>query len=817
MAALIQDLRFALRLIIKNPGFAIAAILVLALGIGANSALFSVVNAVLIEPLPYVQPDRLIQLFHTPPAKAFPGVTRFSLAPANYLDWKAQSHSFESMSLYSYSSYNLSWRETPETVNATKVTSDFFHVLGVQPVMGRPFTAEEDVPGRDHEVILSDALWKSRFASDPNIVNQTVMLDGEKYTVIGVMGPRFRRPEYAQLWTPLALTDKEKTIRGEHHFQAVARLKPGVDIKQAQAELSTIAKRLAEQYPEDDKDWGALVVPLRENLVGSVRPALMVLLGSVAFVLLIACANVANLMLAKTLTRQKEIAIRTALGASQARVIQQILSEAVVLSLCGGIVGLLFAHFGIRLIINFFGENLPRAAEIGLDGQVLIFTLVISVVTGIVAGLAPALRLSRSNISDTLKLGVGRTDSVGGGKRLRGALVVSEVALSLMLLIGAGLMMRSLWQLRAVDPGFSPDHALTMEAVVNQNQFAGPVEETRFFSQAFQKIRALPGVESVGGIDDLPLVGGSNQPVAIEGRPVVQMSEQPEVQVRVATPGYISAMRIPVKRGRDFNDSDTMDSPPAILISASMAKQFWPNEDALGKRLTLTFFPGKPREVVGIVGDVKQEGLDVAQEKPTVYYPLAQDTPPAASIGGKWRPRSLWLVVRTNVDPGGMIAPVKAALQELNHEMPVRNESTMETFIAASLQQQHFNVMLLGVFAALAIVLAALGMFSVLSYSVRRRVREIGIRMALGAQVGDVLRLIVLEGMKPALLGIVIGLAGALALGRLLSSMMFGITASDPLTFAAVAILLTAVAFMASLLPAYRATQVQPVRTLRDE
>jgi putative ABC transport system permease protein len=817
MTALIQDLKFALRLIIKNPGFAAAAMIVLALGIGANSALFSVVNTVLIRPLPYEQPDRLMQLWHTPPPKSFPGLTQFSLAPANYLDWKAQNHVFESMAMYEFSAFNLTGRDTPESIRASKVNYNFFDVLRVRPRMGRVFLLEEDQPGREHVVVLSYGLWKNRFASDPNIVNKTIDLDGEPYTVVGVMGPTFRRPEYAQLWTPMALTDKQKAVRGEHHFSAVARLKPGVDVKQAQAELTTISKRLEQQYPEDDKDWGALVVPLREQLVADVRPALLVLLGAVAFVLLIACANVANLMLAKVLTRQKEIAIRTALGASRVRIVQQILAEAVLLSISGGALGLILAHFGVRLIVNFFGGNLPRANEIGLDGTVLAFTFAVSVLAGIVAGLAPALRLTKANVAETLKLGLGRTDSVGGGKRTRGALVVSEVALSLMLLIGAGLMVRSLWQLRGVDPGFDPRNALTMNLAVPDKQFLSATDEARFFDQVLQRIRTLPGVQTAGAVDDLPLVGGSNQPVAVEGAPPVPLSEQPEMQVRVITPGYISAMGIPLKRGRDIADNDGPNAPAVVLISESTAKRFWPNEDAIGKRLILSFMPDKVREVVGIVADVKQNGLDFIQTTPSVYYPLSQESPPSAALGGTWRARGMALVIRTSVAPGTVTSAATRAVHEMNRDLPVRDIMTLEDFISESLSQQHFNVLLLGAFAALALLLAALGIFSVLSYSVRRRVREIGIRMALGAQVKDVLRLVVVEGMKPTALGVVIGLLGALVLGRLLSSMMFGVSATDPITFAAVSVLLIGVAVFASLIPAYRATQVEPVRTLRDE
>jgi putative ABC transport system permease protein len=817
MAALIQDLKFALRLIVKNPFFAAAAIIVLALGIGANTALFSVVNAVLLRPLPYEDANRLVQLWHTPPPKAFPGLTRFSLSAANALDWKAQSHSFENMAVYTFSGYNLSGRDVPESVRAAKVGADFFAVLRAQPAMGRVFTAEEDHPGHDHEVILTYGLWKSRFAADPTIVNQTVKLEGETYTVVGVMGPQFQMPSDIQLWTPLALTDQEKGVRGEHHYLAIARLKPTVDVKQAQAELATIAKRLEQQYPEDDKDWGARVVPLREQMVGDVRPALLVLLGAVAFVLLIACANVANLMLAKTLTRQKEIAIRTALGASRARVIQQIISETVVLSLCGGALGLMLAHFGVKIIVNFFAQSLPRGTAIGLDSTVLAFTAAISVLAGVAAGLAPALRLTNSNVNDALKLGAGRGASAGGGKHTRGALVVAEVALSLMLLIGAGLMVRSLWKLQGVNPGFDPHNALSMIIAVGDKQFGSPAEQNGFYDEVLRRVRSLPGVENAGLIDDVPLMGGSNQPVAAEGQAVVALSEQPEVQVREASPNYFGTMHIPLKRGRDFSDGDTPDSHAVVIIDEAMAKQFWPNEDPIGKRLTLSFFPDKVREVVGVVGNTKQNGLDFTQETPTVYWPLKQLGAAGAAIGGRWRPRPMFLVLRSSVAPASLVGAATNAVHELNREVPLRDVMTLDDLVAETMQQQHFNVVLLGAFAGLALVLAALGIFSVLSYSVRRRVREIGIRMALGAQVHDVLGLVVFEGMKPTAIGIVVGLLGALALGRVLSSMMFGVTATDPPTFAAVSVLLVVVAFCASIFPAYRATQVEPVRTLRDE
>jgi predicted permease len=809
-----QDVRYAIRQLRKSPGFAAVAVITLALGIGANTSIFSVVNAVLLRPLGFQDANRLVRVWHVPPAKSFPGMSTFSVSAANYLDWERQNQVFDRMAIYSYHGF-LMTGDKPEQIDGTSVSSAFFTTLGVQPMLGRVLSPEEDQPGRSHVVVLSHRLWQEHFGANPNIVGHDINLDGERYLVAGVMPGSFRFPDYAQMWTPMAWTDKERAVRGEHHSIVIARLKPGVELKQAQAEMSTISSRLEQLYPEDDKGWGALVVPLHDDLVSDVRPALLVLLGAVAFVLLIACANVANLALARTFSRQKEIAIRTALGASSARVLRQILTETLILALAGGVLGLSCAHFGVRLIVAFLGDKLPRSIEIGLDSHVLIFTAAISVVTGIFAGVLPAWRLSRANANEALKQGLGRTDSDSGRHGTRNVLVVLEVALSLMLLIGAGLMIRSFQSLLAVNPGFDAHHVMTMTAAVSGAKFPSPVAYVNFFDRVLQRVRTLPGIESAGVIDDIPLDnGGSHQPIAIDGRPVLPMSEQPEVDVRLISSGYMSALHIPIVRGRDIADTDVAGRPAAVLISESMARQFWPGEDALGKRLTLTFSPEAVREVVGIVGDVKLDGLDQTRPSATLYSPLDQISVPST---GEWHSFPMTLVVRSSSGSSGVVAAVSNAVHEVDPEIPLRDVFSMDDLVANSVSQQRFNMLLLGAFAGLALLLAAVGIYSVLSYNVKRSVREIGIRLALGARLGDVLRMVVLEGMKPTLLGVGIGVVGALLLGRVLSSLVYGVKPTDPVTFLAVAFLLVLIALFASILPAYRATKVDPMSALRYE
>ena len=815
MRKFVSDLGLGLRILRRNPGFAATAILLLALGIGANTAIFSVVNAVLLRPLPYQDPSRLMQIWHVPPAKSFPGLKYFTVSPANYLDWQSQNHSFEDMAAYGFDLLNLGGKDRPDSLDAATVEPAFFSILRVSPILGRTFSPDEDRPGQGHVVILSYELWRDHFSSSPGILGQNIVLNGEPYTVVGVMPANFRFPDWAHLWVPMAWPNEKRAVRGNHNYLVIGRLKPGVDLHIAQAEIDSISTRLEQLYPEDDKGWGAVIVPLRQQLVGNVRTALLVLLGAVAFVLLIACANVANLVLGKILARKKEIAIRSALGASRAAILRQVLAETLLLSVAGGAVGLLLANSGITLISKFLADRLPRFAQIHLDASVLAFTIVLSIFAGTLAGLLPALRFTKTDVSEALKQGQSRGSSDSGGRKTRGILVVSEVALSLVLLIGAGLMVRTLWELGNLSPGFDPNGVLTLSISVPGNKFPAATGQIAFFERVLQHVRATPAIESAGVIDDLPMdENGSHQPVQVEGQPILPMSDQPEVDVRSVTAGYFQAMRIPLLSGRDLNDSDVAGRAPTVVVSESFAKRFWPGQNPLGKHVTLTFFPGVVREVVGVVGDVKLDSLDETRPVATLYWPLDQMFAPPSE---PWHSFGMSLAIRTADDPMNSVSAVTAAIHEVDPEAPVVDVMSMNQLISKSLSPQRSNMILLAAFAGLALVLTAIGIYSVLAYTVRRRVREIGIRMALGASNSDVLKLVVTDGMKPILLGVTIGLAAALALGRVVSSLIYGIRPSDPLTFATVALLLVAVGLLATAVPAYRATLVEPVRTLREE
>ena len=810
MGTLAQDLKYGIRFLIKSPAFSAAAVLILALGIGANTAIFTVVNAILLRPLPFQDSSRLVWVPHVPPAKSFPGMSYFSVSPANYLDWQKNNHVFESMAAYGGRTLNLADRDEPEAIPGASVSAEFFPLLGVPAQIGRVFLPEDDQPGHGLVVVLSHRLWQSHFGSDASIVGTKLTLSGESYTVIGVMPARFELaawfPSSVQLWVPVAWTEEQRAVRNNHNYNVVARLKAGVDVNQAQAEMNAISSRLARAYPEDDQGWGAAVVSLRQFLTGDVRPALLVLFGAVAFVLLIACANVANLVLARTLGRRKEMAIRSALGAGRSRAVGQVLSETVLLSLAGGGVGLLLAGFGVKLIVAFLAKNLPRGAESEVDGRVLAFTLALSLLTGLIAGLASALRLAQGDLNEALKQGLGRTDSASTGARTRGALVMCEVALSLILLIGAGLMIRSLWNLQRVHPGFDSHNVLTMTVVIPGAKYSQASQKNGFFERVVERIQRLHGVDSAGLIDSLPLSGGSTQPIVIEGRPSGLLAEQPEVEVRRISPGYLRTMRIPLIAGRNFREADQLDKKPVVLISQTLAKRFWPSEDPIGKRLTMSFFPGILREVVGIVGDVKDTGLNVREPVATLYTPFLQ-------IPGNGNS----LVVRADAAAPVLMPAITDAIHQVDREQPVRAVKTMDAILAESLSQTRFSMLLLASFAGLASLLAAAGIYSVLSYAVRRRLREIGIRIALGGQRTDMLRLVVIEGMKPVAAGVLIGLAGSAALGKIMSNLIYGLPATDPLTYLAVTIGLTAVALAASTIPAYRATTVDPIQVLRED
>jgi putative ABC transport system permease protein len=815
MRNLIADLRLGLRVLLRSPGFTLGAVAVLALGIGANSAIFSIVNAVLLRPLPFRDSSRIMQIWHTPPAKSFPGMSLFSISPANYLDWQKQNRSFEQMAAYGFVSFNVGSGDRVEALQGARVEPDFFSVLQVQPILGRTFTPEENTPGRNRVVLLGDKLWRRQFGAELGIVGRDIQLDGQPYTVVGVMPPKFKFPDWAGLWIPTAWDAEQRAVRGNHNYLAIGRLKDGVSVEQAKADLGAISERLEQQYPEDDKGWGATVRPLREEIVGDVRPALLVLLGAVAFVLLIACANVANLVLARTLARKKEIAIRTSLGATRLAILRQVLAETVILAIAGGALGLLLARVSLRLMEKFLADRLPKFADITLDLQVLVFTALVAVVAGILAGLLPAVRFTRSDVNEALKQGQSRGSSDAGGSKTSGLLVVSEVALSLVLLIGAGLMMRTLLQLSRVQPGFDPDHVLTAVLTVPAGRYTTWPAHYAFFDQVLRQVRAIPGVDSAGFIDSLPIDGGgSHQPVLVEGQPVVPMADQPEVDVRMISSGYMRAMHIRLLSGRDITEPDTAGRPPVVLISQSMAKRFFPNESALGKHIALTFVGPEKREVVGVVSDVKDDALNQTRPAEALYWPASQFEMPGPEVQ---RSFGMSLAVRTNAEPTSVANAVARAVHQVDSQVAVVDVKTMEGLISESLSPQRFNVLLLGAFAALALVLAAVGIYSVLAYTVRRRFREIGIRMALGANHSDILRMMLADGMKPILLGIAIGLAAALALGRVVASLIYGVTATDAVTFAGVTLLLVASGVFATILPAFRAARVEPVRTLREE
>ncbi|HYK41029.1 MAG TPA: ABC transporter permease [Thermoanaerobaculia bacterium] len=804
MKTLLRDLRHGLRLLAKSPGFTAAAVALLALGIGANSAIFSLVNAILVQPLPYPEANRLVRVWHTPPQSSFPGLKTFSVSPANFLDWQAQNHVFEKMGLSHFRSLNLTGDGRPEAVQTAEVNRDFFDAVGVTPLYGRAFTAEEDAPGGPHVVVLGYQFWQARFGGERSIVGREIRLNDQPYKVIGVMGPRVRVPGFAQAWVPLAWDAKQRAVRGNHNCAVIARLKNGVDVGRAQTEMNLISARLAAQYPEDDAGWGALVLPLQEDLVGDVRPLLLVLLGSVAFVLLIACANVANLVLARTLGRRKEIAIRGALGASRSRLVRQLIAETVLLSLLGGAIGLVLAGLGAGTLTKLLADQIPASTVVQLDVPVLLFTLVICVLTGVLAGIAPAWRLTRADVADSLKQGTGRTDADSGGGKARNFLVVAEVALSLVLLVGAGLLIRSLWMVRQIDPGFDPHDVVKMTVILPKNKYPEPAQKLAFYRQLLDKLRALPGAESVGAASNLPLTNNDNWPVAIEGRPVVPVGQQPNVVSTVIAGDYLKVLRMRVLRGRAFTDADRSDSPGVILISESMAKRFWPGEDPLGKRLVTTFFPDKVREVVGVVNDVKLNGLELKEPVPAMYLPMAQ-----------FPYEGMDLAIRSKTS--GIAAGAIAAVRQVDPDQPVLQAGTLEDLLSDSLSQRRFGMTLFAAFAALALLLAAVGIYSVLSYAVRRRGQEIGLRMALGAQASDVLRLIVSQGMRPTLGGVLVGLGGSLALSRVLAGLVFGVSATDPATIAAVAFVLCLVALAACLLPAMRATRMDPLAALRNE
>jgi predicted permease len=800
-----RDIRFGVRALVHSPIFTVVTVLSLALGIGANTAIFSVVNGLLLRPLPYPESEQIVDVWHTPPQQSFPGLDRFSVSPANYLDWKAQSNAFEQMAIYTYTGLSLSTSNDPLPLIGAAVSSDFFSVLRTNAMQGRTFTPDEEQPGRDQVVVISHGLWQRAFGANPNIVGQTLTLNSRSFTVVGIMPAGFQLPREADLWVPLAWDDKERQTRSIHDYIVIARLKQNVSLPQAQAEMSTISTRLEQQYPEENSGWGAVVIPLREDLVGDIRTALLVLFSAVGFVLLIACANVANLMLARGANRQKEIAVRIALGAGRARLVRQLLTESVLLAVTGGVLGLLLAVWGSRMLVRL--GSLPNSGDIGIDTWALGFTLLVSFAAGIIIGIVPALQFTKSSLSETLKQGSGRTGGSPMKQHTRKALVVSEVALSLVLLIGAGLMIRSFWKLQNVDPGFDTSNALTMSVALTPIRYSEPHQQLAFLDRAMEQIRAVPGVVSVGTTTTIPLAGGgSTQPFSIEGRPTGTIAEQPMAQTRYISPDYFKAIGIPLRQGRFFSDQDRDNSVPVIIISEAMARRFWPGENPIGKRLTPSFHSKEgAREIVGVVGDVKARGLD-SDASTMMYLPYKQAPRPFMSF-----------VVRTSSNPESLVQPVSRAIYSIDKEQALTDVQTMDQVLMQSLSDRRFNMTLLLTFAGVALVLAAVGVYGVMNYTVTLRRRELGIRMALGAKASDVLRLVLRQGLTLTLIGVGAGLISAYALTRLMASLLYGVTATDYLTFASVSAVLIVVGLVASFVPARRATKVDPTIALRTE
>ncbi|MFY9571107.1 MAG: ABC transporter permease [Blastocatellia bacterium] len=813
METLLQDLRYGARMLLKQPGFSVVAVIALALGIGANTAIFSVVNAILLRPLNYKDSDRLVQVYHNYPKLDL----RASVSASGYSHYRDNCDSFEAIGAGTNWPVNLTDTGDPERLQGMAVTHTFFAMLGVDAARGRVISADEDQPGRNRVVVLTDNLWKRRFGADPNLVGNTIRLNGENYSVIGIMPPGFQfGREFGQavdLYSPIAFTPQQLDPgrwRNEFLF-VLARLKPNVTLDQAQAEMDTIAANVRQQYfgggdANDPSSWGLLLRSWRENVVGEIRPALLVLLAAVAFVLLIACANVANLLLARAALRNKEIAIRSALGAGRWRVIRQLLTESVLLAIVGGVLGLALAYWGIGALLSLNEDRIPRASEIGIDSGVLLFTAGVSLLTGVLFGIFPALQTSKSDLHAVLKEG-GRSGSAR--RSVRGLFVVAEVALALVLLVGAGLLMKSFQKIQEVDPGFRAERLLTMQVSLPGGKYNEPQQIDAFFQQALEKIKTLPGVETAGVSTSVPMSGsGSSGSFSIEGRTVAPGEMAPWGNRWFAGASYFQTMGIPLVKGRYFDDRDVREAPQVAIIDTTMERKFWADEDPIGKRISFQRDPqGNPiwREVVGVAGHVKQRGLD--GESPVQYYVPHRQLPIS----------TVFLVVRTAAMPTSMAAAVRGAVQEVDRELPVFRVTTMERMVSDSMAQRRFAMTLLGIFALVALILASVGLYGVMSYSVTHRTNEIGIRMALGARVNDVLSMVVRQGMKLSLAGVGIGLAGAFALTRVMRTLLFGVSTTDPLTFAVVALILAGVSLVACYIPARRATKVDPMVALRYE
>jgi len=808
-----KEIRYATRALVKRPGFSLVAVLTLALGIGANTAIFSVVNAMLLRPLPFKDPDRVVMIWGV--LAKLHADTLPNAAP-NFEGLKKDAQSFERMAAFRSWSWQLTGSGDPELVRGAKVSADFFEAVGAGPILGRAFTAEEDLPNRAPVAIISHSLWQRHFGGEKDVLGKTITLTGQNAQIVGVMPEGFHFPGGANMipglqfalnndvWMPLAITDEQRGRQGNLNLATIGRLKPGVSVAQGQTELRAIQQQL----PLGKIDFTVNVVPLHQQVVGTIRKPLLVLLATVAFVLLIACANIANLLLARATSRQKEIAIRAALGAGRRRIIRQLLTESLLLSITGGAIGLLLAVWGNSLLVSLIPREVPRISEVSIDPRILLFTLGISIVTGLIFGLVPALQASRFDLNKSLKDGVRGMTSGAGQNRLRSLLVVAEVAMALVLLIGAGLLMKSFVRLLDVKPGFNPANVLTFDVQLPDlppSRYERKEEQTAFFQQLMTRLQALPGVENAGGVLSLPLSGAvESTDLIVEGRESTPDGERPNADYTVVTPDYFATLQIPLLQGRQLNAQDKLDAPLVIVINDTLAARIWPGENPIGKRLRVGF-EEKPREVIGVVGTIKQSTLD-AEARPAMYLPHLQSPNPRLTV-----------LVRTHGEPLSMAATVRQEVRAVDKDVPIAQVQTMEKVLGASVAQPRFSMLVVGLFAALALVLSAVGIYGVMAYAVSRRGHEIGVRMALGAGANQVLKLVLKDGMTLALAGIAVGLLGAFALTRLMASLLFGIGAKDPATFISVAAFLAFVAFIACYIPARRATKVDPLVALRNE
>ena len=795
--SLLKDIQYGIRSLVHRPGFSLVAVVTLALGIGATTAIFSVVNAVILRPLPYQEPGQLVRLWSDTSGKR---TDQNQFSPAEITDFRDQVTSFEEIGFFDYGlSANLTGGTQPERVNGSEASPALFSVLRVTPVLGRTFLPEESDVAQTKVALISEGLWKRRFGADPNLTARTIQLDGEAFRVVGVLPDSFKFPEKVDLWLPFSFTAADwKNDRQHQYVEAVGRLKPGTTVVQAKAELETIMQRLAPGFSAARKKWGITLVPLQEQVVGQVSTTLWILFGAVGFVLLIACVNVANLMLARSTDRRKEMAIRIALGAGRGRVVKQLLTESLLLGCVGASLGALLAVWAVKLFSISGIESLPRAEEVAVDRRVLLFTLVTSLVTSVAFGLAPALQAANSRPNETLKKGGRR--SAGSSSRLRNVLVISEISLSLVLLIGAGLLVRSFWHLRNVNPGFDPSHVLTMQVTLPKTQYANTARQNAFIQETLQRLGSLPGVKTAAGTINLPLIGTWGMGYSVEGHDSTQRYVADNATI---TPNYFHVMGIPILKGRDFSERDSTDGPPVIIINETLARRHFPAENPIGQIINA----GTKREVVGVVADVKPRGLEL-ESKPQIYLPYAQK-PTNATF--------LTFTIRTLGEPMSLAGAAEGEIRKLDKNLPVANIRSMEEIVSTSLAQRRLMMLLFAGFAVIAVALAAVGIYGVIAYSVAQRTHELGIRMALGAQLTDVLKLILKEGMVLALIGVAIGLGGALALTRLITGLLFGVTPTDAVTFGVVAGGLMVVALFACYIPARRATKVDPLVALRYE